>query len=75
MHRTKSIDYGVLIEGEIIARLDSGEEKFLKRGDLVIQRATNHDWKNPSKTEWARIVFVLVTWYQIGEHFSCIQAV
>ena len=60
MHRTKSLDYGVLLEGEIIAIVDSGEEKTLKKGDLVIQRATNHSWRNPSRTEWARMLFVLV---------------
>jgi hypothetical protein len=59
MHRTQSIDYGVVIEGTIELLLDSGESKPLRRGDVVVQRATMHGWKNPSETEWARVFFVL----------------
>ncbi|KAL6247544.1 hypothetical protein RBB50_005890 [Rhinocladiella similis] len=60
MHRTKSLDYGVVIEGSVIAGLDSGETRVLHRGDSCVQRATNHDWKNASDTEWARVMFVLL---------------
>ncbi|TKX22734.1 cupin domain-containing protein 5 [Elsinoe australis] len=60
MHRTISLDYGIVVEGEIEIVLDSGETRLLKRGDSCIQRATNHAWRNPSKTEWARVVFILV---------------
>jgi quercetin dioxygenase-like cupin family protein len=60
MHRTVSIDYGVVLEGEIICVLDSGEERYLKRGDVCIQRGTMHAWKNPSQTEWCRMLFVLL---------------
>lgn len=60
MHKTKSLDYGVVIEGSIIAGLDSGEMRVLHRGDSCIQRATNHDWMNASDTEWARMMFVLL---------------
>ncbi|KAF2003498.1 hypothetical protein P154DRAFT_520094 [Amniculicola lignicola CBS 123094] len=59
MHRTVSLDYGVVIEGEVDCILDSGEVRHLKRGDLCIQRGTMHAWRNNSKTEWARMVFVL----------------
>ena len=59
MHRTKSLDYGIVVEGEIELHLDSGEVKLMKRGDVAVQRGTMHAWKNASKTEWARIVFVL----------------
>lgn len=59
MHRTVSIDYGVCLEGEIICLLDSGEERLLKRGDVCVQRGTMHAWRNPSSTEWARMLFVL----------------
>ncbi|KIW56290.1 hypothetical protein PV05_04960 [Exophiala xenobiotica] len=59
MHRTKSLDYGIVIEGEIELHLDSGEVRTLKRGDVAVQRATMHAWKNASPTEWARMVFVL----------------
>jgi quercetin dioxygenase-like cupin family protein len=60
MHRTQSIDYGVVIEGEVIMELDDGSETLLKRGDVVVQRGTMHGWKNPSETEWARMMFVLL---------------
>ncbi len=59
MHRTQSLDYGVVLEGSIKGGLDSGEVQILQRGDMVIQRATNHNWANASQTEWARMLFVL----------------
>ena len=59
MHRTVSIDFSVCLEGEVEMILDSGESKTLRRGDLGIQRATNHQWKNRSQTEWARMLYVL----------------
>jgi quercetin dioxygenase-like cupin family protein len=47
MHRTTSLDYGVLLEGEIELILDSGEKKLMKRGDVSIQRGTMHLWREP----------------------------
>lgn len=58
MHRTQSLDFGILVEGSLVACLDSGEERALNRGDVVVQRGTMHSWRNTG-TEWARIVFVL----------------
>lgn len=60
MHRTKSLDYGVVLEGEMEMILDSGEVVTLKRGDVAVQRGTMHAWKNPSATAWARMLFVLL---------------
>ena len=60
MHRTVSLDYGVVLEGEIELLLDSGEKRIMKRGDVAIQRGTMHQWINNSKTEWGRMVFVLL---------------
>lgn len=58
MHRTKSIDYAIVMEGEIDMLLDEGEV-HVKAGDILIQRGTNHAWVNRSgKT--CRIVFVLI---------------
>ena len=58
MHRTKSIDYAIVLEGEIDMLLDEGEV-HVKAGDILIQRGTNHAWVNRSgKT--CRIVFVLI---------------
>ncbi|KAF2724164.1 hypothetical protein K431DRAFT_282433 [Polychaeton citri CBS 116435] len=59
MHRTQSVDYGIVIEGTIESVLDSGEVQSMGRGDVMVQRATMHAWRNPSETEWARMIFVL----------------
>lgn len=59
MHRTQSLDYGVVLEGSIELLLDSDESQLMHRGDVAVQRATMHAWRNPSKTEWARMLFVL----------------
>ncbi|KAF4984075.1 hypothetical protein FZEAL_654 [Fusarium zealandicum] len=59
MHRTVSMDYGIVLEGEVNLALDSGESRQLKRGDVAIQRGTMHQWVNPSGHEWARMVFIL----------------
>ena len=59
MHRTVSLDYGVVLEGEMELVLDSGEVRTMKRGDVAIQRGTNHAWRNTSSTEWGRMLYVL----------------
>ena len=59
MHRTQSLDYGVVLEGSIELLLDSGETEVMHRGDVAVQRATMHAWRNPSKTSWTRMLFVL----------------
>ncbi|PYI07337.1 hypothetical protein BO78DRAFT_341423, partial [Aspergillus sclerotiicarbonarius CBS 121057] len=59
MHRTRSLDYGIVLEGEIIMELDSGETRLLKKGDIAVQRATMHAWRNPSQEKWVRMLFVL----------------
>lgn len=60
MHKTQTVDYGVVLEGEVEASLGSGQVRVLKRGDIIVQRATDHAWRNPSKTEWARILFFVL---------------
>ncbi|KAK4635542.1 Oryzines biosynthesis cluster protein J, partial [Fulvia fulva] len=59
MHRTQSVDYGIVLEGQVESILDSGETQLLKRGDVMVQRATMHAWRNPSETEWCRMIFCL----------------
>lgn len=59
MHRTESVDYGVVIEGELTLVLDSGEQVDLKPGSVVVQRGTNHAWANRSGKP-CRMLFVLV---------------
>lgn len=62
MHKTVSVDYGIVLEGTIELVLDSGETKIMRRGDVCVQRATNHAWRNVTeKNGWGRMVFVLVT--------------
>ena len=58
MHRTETVDYAIVLEGEIVAMLDDSET-VLKAGDILIQRGTNHAWANRSK-ERCRIAFVLI---------------
>lgn len=59
MHRTMSLDYGIVLAGEVECWLDSGEMRHLKVGDIVIQRQTNHAWVNANKDRWARMIFIL----------------
>lgn len=58
MHRTETIDYGIVIEGEMTLVLDKGEA-LLKPGSVVVQRGTNHAWANRSDKP-CRMLFVLV---------------
>lgn len=58
MHRTESIDYGVVIEGELTLVLDRGEVQ-LRAGSVVVQRGTNHAWANRSGRV-CRMLFVLI---------------
>ena len=51
MHRTISLDYNVVIEGEIEVTLDSGEVRRLKAGDIIVQRGTMHSWRNITPNE------------------------
>ena len=58
MHRTRSVDYAVVLSGEIDMVLDDNVV-HLKPGDTIIQQATNHAWVNHG-TETCRILFVLM---------------
>lgn len=46
MHRTATLDYGVVIDGTTELVLDSGQKKLLKKGDVFVQRGTAHAWRN-----------------------------
>jgi quercetin dioxygenase-like cupin family protein len=59
MHRTQTLDYGIVIEGTVELILEDCS-RVMERGDICVQRATMHAWKNLSETEWARIAFVLI---------------
>ncbi len=58
MHRTKTLDYAIVLSGEIDMLLDEGEV-HLKAGDILVQRGTNHAWVNRG-AEPCRIAFVMV---------------
>jgi hypothetical protein len=58
MHRTASIDYAIVMSGEIDMLLDVGEV-HLKSGDIIVQQGTNHAWVNNSQS-MCRIAFVLI---------------
>ena len=58
MHETETVDYAIVMAGEIHAVMDDGET-LLKAGDVLIQRGTNHAWSNRSDG-FCRIAFVLI---------------
>ena len=58
MHRTETIDYAIVLSGELTLILDDSEVK-LQAGDMVVQRGTNHAWSNRSDKPCI-IAFVLV---------------
>ena len=58
MHITRTIDYAIILSGEIDLELDEGEV-HLKQGDVVVQRGTRHAWRNRG-TRPCTVAFVLV---------------
>jgi quercetin dioxygenase-like cupin family protein len=62
MHKTKTVDYGLVLEGEIWLVLDDSEV-LCRQGDIIIQRGTNHAWANRSDADCA-VAFILID----GEH-------
>ena len=58
MHRTETLDYAVVLSGEITMLLDD-QDVVLREGDVVIQRGTNHAWSNRTD-ETAVLAFILI---------------
>lgn len=58
MHRTDTVDYALVLQGEVVAIMDK-EETVLRAGDVLVQRGTNHAWANRSGQP-ARIAFILI---------------
>ena len=58
MHRTETVDYGIVLEGRVWLVLDADEIE-LNPGDVVVQRGTNHAWSNRTE-KTARMVFILL---------------
>jgi len=63
MHRTKSLDYAVVIEGEVVLIFEDSEV-VLRKSDVVVQRGTNHAWENRSGSI-ARMAF-----FHVNAEFS-----
>ncbi|WP_147276088.1 cupin domain-containing protein [Pelagibacterium lacus] len=59
MHITDTIDYAIIMSGEIYAVMDA-QESLMKAGDVLVQRGTNHTWSNRSDAP-CRVAFVLVS--------------
>jgi quercetin dioxygenase-like cupin family protein len=64
MHRTETIDYVIVMEGEIEMDMDASSVR-LRAGDIMVQRGTNHAWANRSNKR-ARVAFVLVDAEPLG---------
>lgn len=59
MHRTNSIDYGIVLQGEIELELEDGHKKTIHQGGIIVQRGTNHLWRNRTD-QVCRIAFILI---------------
>ena len=57
MHKTASVDYALVLDGEIWAVMDQ-DERLMKAGDALVQRGTNHAWANRTDKN-CRVMFVL----------------
>lgn len=60
MHRTLSIDYAMVLSGELELELDSGSVTRLREGDVIVQRGGAHLWRNPSADTPCRIVICMI---------------
>ena len=65
-HRTETVDYGIVLAGNVVLVLDDGSETALAAGDAVVQRGTSHAWANTGEGT-ARMAFVLVDGRFAGE--------
>ena len=70
MHRTESVDYALVLEGEIVIVLDDSE-RLMQQGDFLVERGTSHAWANRSGKP-CKMLFVLIDGAfdpAIGKHF------
>ncbi|MEX2223188.1 MAG: cupin domain-containing protein [Candidatus Rokuibacteriota bacterium] len=65
MHRTDTVDYAIVLSGEIWALMDEGET-LMRAGDTLVQRGTNHAWSNRGDQP-SLVVFVLVSAAPLGK--------
>ena len=72
MHRTETIDYGIVLEGSLTLVLDDSEVE-INQGDIVVQRGTNHAWSNRSG-KLCRMAFILLDGRYAPEVKSALQS-
>lgn len=58
MHTTDTIDFEVVLSGEVILELDDGADKVLRAGDTVVQNGTRHRWRNAGATPAVIALFI-----------------
>ena len=59
MHTTDSVDYGIVLEGEVWLELDDGKQVHLQPHDVVVQNGTRHAWRNKSDKP-VKMAFVII---------------
>ncbi|UGS36940.1 cupin domain-containing protein [Capillimicrobium parvum] len=59
MHTTATIDFEVILRGEVILELDDGVQRRLRAGDTVVQNGTRHRWRNPGPEPAVMAVFMV----------------
>lgn len=68
MHKTPTVDFELVVAGEVILELDEGKTVTLRSGDTVIQNGTRHRWTNPGSVPASIVVFM------VGAHHSALTA-
>jgi mannose-6-phosphate isomerase-like protein (cupin superfamily) len=59
MHTSQTVDYGVILSGEVDLELDDGKIERLKPGDCFIQNGTRHAWRNPGTVDCVAAVVIV----------------
>ncbi|KAF9892298.1 hypothetical protein FE257_002075 [Aspergillus nanangensis] len=59
VHRSITLDYIFVLEGEVVLTLDDGSRTVVRKGEMVVQRGTMHGWDNETES-WARLLCVLI---------------
>ncbi|MER2133288.1 MAG: cupin domain-containing protein [Arthrobacter sp.] len=67
-HTTQTIDYQVVLSGQLLLALETGEPTLLQAGDVVIQNATKHAWSNP--TSAPAVLAAVSIGVEAQQHFS-----
>ena len=60
LHRTVSLDLGIILKGELVLILEDGFETTVRAGEMIVQRGTIHAWRNPSKEHPCRAIAVVM---------------